>query len=148
MLAAAFTVQEKLAEPLAPVVSVAVTVTDEGPAVVGVPEIRPEEEIDSPAGNPVADQVRVWPLAESAPCICKLTGLPTVEVWLPGLVTVTVLAAGEFTVQEKLAEPLAPVVSVAVTVTDVGPGRRRRARRLDPKTSPSDSPAGSNPVAE
>ena len=38
-----------------PVVSVAVTVTLEVPAVVGVPEISPVEElIDSPAGRPLA----------------------------------------------------------------------------------------------
>src|ERR1017187_8575018 len=38
-----------------PVVSLAVTVTLEVPAVVGVPEIRPEEELmDSPAGRPTA----------------------------------------------------------------------------------------------
>ena len=49
------TVQVKLALPAAPVVSVAVTVTLELPAVVGVPEIRPVEElIDSPAGRPEA----------------------------------------------------------------------------------------------
>ena len=48
-------VQEKLAEPEALVVSVAVTVTLEVAAVVGVPEIRPEEElIDRPAGRPLA----------------------------------------------------------------------------------------------
>src|SRR3984957_14285900 len=52
---AAFTVQLNEAVPLAPVVSVAVTVTDEVPAVVGVPEISPVEElIDSPAGRPLA----------------------------------------------------------------------------------------------
>src|SRR5262249_12570838 len=46
-------VQVKLADPDALVVSVAVTVTDEVPAVVGVPEIRPLEELmDSPAGRP------------------------------------------------------------------------------------------------
>ena len=48
-------VQVKLAVPFAPVVSVAVTVTLELPAAVGVPEIRPVEElIDRPAGRPVA----------------------------------------------------------------------------------------------
>ena len=41
--------------PLAPVPSVAVTVTLDVPAVVGVPEIRPVAElIDRPAGSPVA----------------------------------------------------------------------------------------------
>ena len=52
---AAFTVQLKVAVPAAPVVSVAVTVTLDEPAVVGVPVIRPDEELmDSPAGRPVA----------------------------------------------------------------------------------------------
>ncbi len=51
----AATVQLNEAEPVAPVVSLAVTVTLEVPAAVGVPEIRPEEELmDSPAGRPVA----------------------------------------------------------------------------------------------
>ena len=50
-----FTVQVNEAVPSAPVVSVAVTVTLDVPAVVGVPEISPVEElIDSPAGRPVA----------------------------------------------------------------------------------------------
>ena len=47
-------VQVKLAEPEAPVVSLAVTVTEDVPAVVGVPEIRPLLLIDRPAGRPVA----------------------------------------------------------------------------------------------
>src|SRR5450759_2429033 len=51
----AVTVQLNEADPVAPVVSLAVTVTLEVPAVVGVPEIRPEEELmDSPAGRPAA----------------------------------------------------------------------------------------------
>ncbi len=50
-----FTVQLNDAVPFAPVVSVAVTVTDDVPAVVGVPEISPVEAlIDNPAGRPVA----------------------------------------------------------------------------------------------
>src|SRR3981081_4419671 len=49
------TVQLNVAEPGAPVVSVAVTVTLLLPAVVGVPEISPVEELmDTPAGSPVA----------------------------------------------------------------------------------------------
>jgi hypothetical protein len=48
-------VQVKEADPEAPVVSFAVTVTLYVAAVVGVPEIRPVEElIDRPAGSPVA----------------------------------------------------------------------------------------------
>jgi hypothetical protein len=54
----------------------------------------------------------------SAAWICKLTAEPVVDVWLPGLVTVTVLPPGALTVQVKLALPAAPVVSFAVTVTD------------------------------
>ena len=41
--------------PLAPVLSLAVTVTELEAAVVGVPVIRPEELIDRPAGRPVAE---------------------------------------------------------------------------------------------
>ena len=49
------TVQLNEAEPEAPVPSVAVTVTLLVPAVVGVPEMSPVEElIDSPAGRPLA----------------------------------------------------------------------------------------------
>src|SRR5215831_17438879 len=88
-LPAGFTVQLNAAFPEAPVVSVAVTVTLEVPAVVGVPVISPEEEIDSPAGRPVAVKVSVCPDAESVALICTLTAVPTVEVWVPGLVTVT-----------------------------------------------------------
>ena len=52
---AGLTVQVNDAVPDGPVESVAVTVTDEVPAVVGVPEIRPVEAlIDRPAGSPVA----------------------------------------------------------------------------------------------
>src|SRR5215469_9931254 len=80
-------VQVKLAEPCAPVVSVAVTVTEKVPAALGVPEIRPEELI----GRPVAEKVSVWPEAESLALICRLTAVPVVPDWLPGLVTVTVL---------------------------------------------------------
>jgi hypothetical protein len=48
-------VQVKVADPKAPVLSVAVTVTVEVAAVVGVPVISPVEElIDRPAGRPVA----------------------------------------------------------------------------------------------
>ena len=43
--------------------------------------------------------------------------MPTVPVWLPGLVTVTVLPDAALMVQVNEADPEAPVVSVAVTVT-------------------------------
>src|SRR5436305_1154101 len=74
-------VQPKEAEPCAPVVSLAVTVAFEVPAVVGVPEIRPEELIDRPAGSPVALKLRVWPDAESVALTCRLTAVPTVPDW-------------------------------------------------------------------
>jgi hypothetical protein len=47
-------VQENVVVPDAPAESVAVTVTVDVPAVVGVPEIRPEELMDKPDGSPVA----------------------------------------------------------------------------------------------
>src|SRR5260370_11055077 len=85
------TAQLNEADSEPPVVSVAVTVVVDVAAVVGVPVIRPEALMDSPAGRPVAVKVRVWPDAESVAVICWLTAVPTVELWLPGLVTVTVL---------------------------------------------------------
>ena len=87
------TVQVKLVEPVAPVESFAVTVTDELPWAVGVPEITPVPAlIDRPAGRPLAVQVygAVPPVALS----CTLTGLPTVPDWLPGLLTLTGLGPG------------------------------------------------------
>src|ERR1035441_2362498 len=89
---AVFTVQVKVADPVAPVVSLAIAVTLEVPAAVGVPESRPDVALmESPAGRPGALDVRVWPGAESAALIAALAALPTVEAWLPGLVTVTAL---------------------------------------------------------
>ena len=41
-------------EPLAPVLSLALTVTEKVPAADGVPEIRPDELIASPVGSPLA----------------------------------------------------------------------------------------------
>src|SRR6516164_1726853 len=53
--AGALIVQVKVADPEAPVLSVAVTVTVEAPGVVGLPVISPVEElIERPAGRPVA----------------------------------------------------------------------------------------------
>src|SRR5258707_1045440 len=66
-------VHENVAEPVALVVSFAVTVELTVPAVVGVPEIRPVDAlIESPAGRPVAEYVRVWPEAESLAVIWRL----------------------------------------------------------------------------
>jgi hypothetical protein len=54
-VAVVVTVQPNEADPEALVVSLAVTVTLDDPAVVGVPEISPDDGlIDRPAGRPVA----------------------------------------------------------------------------------------------
>ncbi len=53
-LALVVTVQVNEALPDAPVLSFAVTVVVDEPAVVGVPVISPEELMDRPAGRPVA----------------------------------------------------------------------------------------------
>src|SRR5579862_3047705 len=141
----ALTVQLNVAEPDAPVVSFAVTVALPVPVAVAVPEIRPEELMDSPAGSPVALNVSVCPDAESVAWICRLTAIPTVQDWAPGLVTVTVLAPAAFTVQLNVAEPDAPVVSLAVTVTVEVPAVVG-VPEISPDEELTDSPAGS-PVA-
>jgi len=47
--------QVNVVDPVAPVLSLAVTVTEDDPDAVGVPEITPVEElIDRPAGSPLA----------------------------------------------------------------------------------------------
>src|SRR5258707_14115617 len=58
------TTQLNEADPEAPVVSLAVTVAVDVAAVVGVPVIRPEELMDSPAGRPAALKASVWPAME------------------------------------------------------------------------------------
>jgi hypothetical protein len=55
-------------------------------------------------------------VAESVAWICTLSAVPTVPVWLPGLVTVTVLPVPAAPiVQSKLTED-APLPSLTVTV--------------------------------
>src|SRR5258708_37611401 len=80
-------VQLNVADPCAPVVSVAVTVTELVAAVVGVPVIRPEELIDRPAGRPVAEKVRLGPEPGGLALIWKLPALPTGPDWGPELLT-------------------------------------------------------------
>jgi hypothetical protein len=109
-------VKVKVTIPDALVLSFAVTVTLEVVVAVGVPEISPEELMLSPAGRPVAVKVSAKP-PESVAWICVLTGVPTVPFCAPGLVTVTVLPVLGLTTQVKVADPCAPVPSVAVTVT-------------------------------
>jgi adenosine deaminase len=76
-------VNEVLAE--APVPSVAVTVTVLVPAVVGVPVMVPAEEIDRPAGSPVAVKASVWPLVVSLAETGTDTAVPASSSCGPGL---------------------------------------------------------------
>ena len=107
------TVQVKVALPNAVVVSVAVSVTEQAHAVVGMPEMVPVAELmTSPAGKPVADQVRVWPAAESvADETSPTTAAPEMDDWAPGFATTITSEI----VQVNEADPAALVVSVAVT---------------------------------
>src|SRR5258705_6632538 len=75
------TVQVNVALPdCAPLV--AVTVTEEVPAVVGGPLMTPVEALmDSPAGRPVADQEKLAGPPDAV--TVRLTGGPTVLGWLP-----------------------------------------------------------------
>src|SRR2546430_4014685 len=80
-------VHVKVVLPLCPPL-VAVAVTVNVPAVVGVPTIRPVPELMArPGGRPVADHANV-PFPPDA-CNPSWVWVPTVPVWLPGLVTVT-----------------------------------------------------------
>src|SRR5207244_1162446 len=86
---AATTVKPKDAEPLAPVASAAVTVTDEVPAVVGVPETTPSGEIVRPEGSPAAVQV-YGAVPPEALRVSGAMAVPAVAFWVPGFVTVIV----------------------------------------------------------
>src|SRR5690348_12378866 len=74
----------------APVSSVAATVTPNVPAVVGVPVTVPVvAPMPRPAGSPVALQESGLPAVE-LPTIARLTLVPTLLVWVPGLVILIV----------------------------------------------------------
>src|SRR5436190_10853156 len=104
--------------------------------------MSPEELTDSPAGRPVAAKVSVSPAAESVAWSCTpVMAVPTVPVWLPGFVTVTVLPGPEMT-QVKDAEPEAPVVSAAETVTLLVPAAVG-VPEIRPVEELMDRPAGS-----
>jgi hypothetical protein len=113
------TVHANDVEPENPAPSVAVTVTDDAPAVVGVPLIVPVVAlIDRPAGRPVAAQVNVSPDWESvAEFASGVTDDPEADVWAPCPATDTVLAIAH----ENVAEPEEPEPSVAVSVTEEVP---------------------------
>src|SRR5689334_14889838 len=132
-----WTVQVNVAVPVAPVVSRAVTVTVDVPAAVGAPVIRPVPELMvRPAGRPVALYVSVWPDAESVACTWTLTPVPTVDDWLPGEVTVTVLPPPEPVgmVQICWAEPVH--VSMSSRAPVLAPGTVRHSPEFGFTSSP------------
>ena len=69
--------------------------------------------IDKPGGSGLALHLIVWDLSESAAVACALTASPSQVDSVFGAVTVTLFP----TVQVNLAVSVAPVPSVAVTVT-------------------------------
>ena len=108
------TVQVKEAWPVKPALSVAVTVTEETPAVVGVPVILPVPElIESPAGSPLAVYELMVAVDEESVALADTVGMAVPETldWFPGLLTVTVL------VTAQVNEVLLARVWESVTVT-------------------------------
>jgi hypothetical protein len=138
------TVHENEAESLAPEQSVAVTVTDDEPAVVGVPEMVPEEgSMARPAGRLVTDHVSVAVDDESvAATSTGVMAAPEMSDWSPGLVTETTLV----TLHENEAVPVKPELSLAVTVTDDVPAAVG-VPEMVPEVGSMARPSGS-PVAE
>jgi hypothetical protein len=98
------TFQVKVVLPEAAEGSVALTVTEQAQAVVAVPVIVPLElSIDSPAGSPVADQVRVAPDCVSvAEFVSGVMADPLVLLRVTCGVTATTLV----TFQVKVADPV------------------------------------------
>src|SRR4051794_20659677 len=92
------------------VLSVAVTVTLYVVAVVGVPEITPVEAlIARPAGRPVADQL--YGVTPPEADMVRLVAVPTVPVWVPGFVTVTLPPPPPKMVCEISQSPVPPTES-------------------------------------
>jgi hypothetical protein len=76
---------------------------------------------DRPAGRPVADQEAMVAVGDESVALLStaVTAVPAGLDWAPGLATVTVLApAGPAMSHLKVAEPLKPEPSVAVTTTE------------------------------
>ena len=91
-------VQVKLTELACDWLSVAVMVTAQAHAVVGVPLITPAEEMTMPTGRPVADQVKVAVVEVSvAVAVIGVMRVPdTLDLALVvGLVTATVLVIAQ-----------------------------------------------------
>ena len=78
------TVQTNEVLASAPLPSLAVTVTVLVPAVVGVPVIVPELEMETPAGSPVAVKVSVWPAVVSLAVTGTDTAAPAAFSCGPG----------------------------------------------------------------
>ena len=84
-------VQVKVAVPVAPVPSVTVTVTVDVARRGGRAGDQPGGGVDrQPRGQAGGGVGQGLPDAESVAWTCTLAAVPTVPVWLPGLVTVTV----------------------------------------------------------
>ena len=118
--------------------------TEYTPPALGVPVMAPVAALMlSPAGRPVALQVKLAPAWELVAVVPRgAMGVPDTADWGPGLATDTELVM----VQAKVAEPVAPEVSVAVTVTDDEPPVLGLPVMV-PLAALIDSPAG-RPVAD
>jgi hypothetical protein len=106
-----FTVTEQVAVPALPALSFIVTVYVKDPDTVGVPEIVPAEEIVSPAGSPVAENVYGPP---TPPLPVIVTGV--IGTFCTALMTAHVPDTGGFTVTEQVIVPVFPALSFIVTV--------------------------------
>ena len=97
-------VQVKLTELACDWLSVAVMVTAQAHAVVGVPLITPAEEMTMPTGRPVADQVKVA-VDDVSVAVAVMLVIAVPDTFdlavVPGLVTAMVLVM----FQVKVAEP-------------------------------------------
>ena len=142
-----YTVKVNVVLPEVPLASVAVALTVNVPAAVGVPVTAPAALIFRPGGRPVAEKATEPPsLAVALSCKGWNSGYPLNAHWSPGLVTVTVPVGGLPTVHLKLVLPEAWVSSVAVTVTDDTPAVVA-VPEMTPVPESIDSPAG-RPLAE
>src|SRR5262249_55567475 len=91
--------------PELPAVSVAVTVTVNVPAVVGVPDTVPvDDPMLNPGGSPAADQV-YGGVPPDAVIVNDVIGVPTVPVLFPGLFTVTPAGAPNCVYSSRFGEP-------------------------------------------
>ena len=120
-------------------VSVAVTVTEQAQAVVGVPLMTPPELMERPAGRPVAPNVTELPPVVScgALMVRLVMAEPEALVWVPGLVT-----DRASTFQVRVIEPAVPAVVVPAPGRPRPVGRRRGIGRVDIGRSASAATTG------